>query len=97
MNRQIRGRLNLFERATIKNIAESATAISWETLPQKYVKAIGFTNKELAVLATVDSSKATRVIAEKFENIAKIQKNINKSCRQCLNMPKALFQKKKKP
>ena len=71
MNRQIRGRLNLFERATIKNIAESATAISWETLPQKYVKAIGFTNKELAVLATVDSAKATRVIAEKFENIAK--------------------------
>ena len=70
MNRQIRGRLNLFERATIKNIAESATAISWETLPQKYIKALGFTNKELAVLATVDSTKATRVIAERFEKIA---------------------------
>ncbi len=70
MNLQLRDSIKLFEKATIKNISESATAISWETVPQKYLKALGFSNKELAILATVDSDRASKLIAERLEKIA---------------------------
>ena len=78
INRQMTDRLNKFARATIKNISESATAISWENVPQKYLKVLGFTNKELAVLATVDSKKAARVVAEKFANIVEDEQKYKK-------------------
>ena len=70
LNRQLKGRLSLFERATIKNISEAATAVAWERVPQEYLKALGFSNKELAALAISDSSFASKIITKRFEAIA---------------------------
>lgn len=67
LNAQILDKVKQFESATIKNISESATAISWENLPKAYIKALNFTQEELAVLATADASTASSVLTKKLE------------------------------
>ena len=67
LNAQILDKIKQFEKATIQNISESATAISWENLPKAYVKALNFTKEELAVLATADASTASNILSKKLE------------------------------
>lgn len=78
INRTLTDIINKFEATTVKNISESATAISWENVPQKYLKTLGFTNKEIAILATVDSKKAGKIVAQKFKAIADDQTTYEK-------------------
>ncbi len=71
LNRQLKLKLALFERATIKNISESATAISWENIPQKYLKVLNFTNPELEILASADATTQSQVITKRLEQLVK--------------------------
>lgn len=45
------------------------TANNWGNVPPKYLKAIGFTKGELAVIATQDSAAASAVIAKRLEQV----------------------------
>lgn len=67
LNAQLLEQVKQFENATIKDISESATAISWENLPKTYIKALNFTPEELTVLATTDSSTASSILTKKLE------------------------------
>lgn len=69
-NNTLQNRLKEFEVTSIKNISESMTAINWEKVPKKYIKALGLTDAEMAVMATQDTSKASQVLMNKFTQIA---------------------------
>jgi len=68
-NKKLSAKLEAFQRTSIKNISESMTANNWGNVPPKYLKAIGFTKGELAVIATQDSAAASAVIAKRLEQV----------------------------
>ena len=69
-NKEIISRIEKFEAASIMNISESITANNWNKIPQEYLKLLKFTNEEIAQIAALDSSSASRVISQKYEQIA---------------------------
>ncbi len=65
------GQADEYAKTTIKDITGSATANSWEKIPQKYLKLLGFNEAELAKLALPDSRSASELLAKKFESLVK--------------------------
>lgn len=77
LNLQIKDKIDSYKAATIKDIAESVTARSWDRLPKKYFNLIGFTKEELEQLAGVDTVKASKIIANRFSELAKDENKLN--------------------
>ena len=71
LNHKLQTKIAWFERATIKNIAESATAISWENIPQEYLKALNFSQNELTILASADATTASKIVTKRMEEVVK--------------------------
>ena len=69
INVQLQNKVEHFQKATIMNIAESVTANNWEVLPPKYLEAMNFTKQEIAQLATISSSEASKVLSAKLDSI----------------------------
>lgn len=70
INKQLQAKVNAFESTSIKNISESMTANNWAKVPAKYLKQLGFTKGELAIIATQEGDVASKVISKKLEQIA---------------------------
>ena len=77
LNLQIKKTIDSYKAATIKDIAESVTARSWDKLPKKYFNLIGFSKEELEQLARIDSVKASEIISHKFSELAKDENKLN--------------------
>lgn len=71
LNEKLKAQIALFEKATIKNIAESSTAISWENIPQEYLTALNFNKNELTILASADATTASKIVTKRMEEIVK--------------------------
>lgn len=69
-NVRLKDKVSKFEEVTIKNISESMTANNWGKLPKKYFKVLGFSQAEMAEIATTSSVKSVKIISRKFEEIA---------------------------
>lgn len=68
-HKQLEELIAKFEKSSIMNISESSTAINWERVPQSYFKAMNFTKEEIAQLATLDPSVASKKLAKRMEQI----------------------------
>ena len=77
LNLQIKNKIDSYKAATIKDIAESVTARSWDKLPKKYFNLIGFTKEELEQLAGIDTVKASEIISKKFGELTQDEKKLN--------------------
>lgn len=95
-NNQLRKKLAKFEQTSIMNISESITANNWNKLPQKYLEALGFTKGELANLATVDSSKASKVLSQKLEQIVQDPVKYEKVLKTMSSLAKEAISKEEK-
>lgn len=79
INLQIKDKIDSYKAATIKDIAESVTARSWDKIPKKYFKIIGFTKDELNKLAGIDTVKAAEIISQKFSELVKNEEKLNQA------------------
>ena len=69
LNNQLKQKLAKFEETSIMNISEAITANNWNKVPDKYLKALGFSKAELAQLAAADSSVSSKALAKKLEEV----------------------------
>lgn len=95
-NNQIKQKIAKFEEATIMNIAESITANNWNKVPQKYLDVLGFTKGEIAELATIDSSRASKVVSQKLEQIVKDPAKYEKVLKTMTKFSKEAISKEEK-
>lgn len=77
-NHQLIQKIEKFESASIMNIAESITANNWNKVPKGYLKALNLSKAELAQIAALDSTSASKVLMKKFEQIAADPKEYEK-------------------
>lgn len=96
INNQLQSRLKKFEAASIKNISESMTAINWDRVPKKYLKAMGFTKGELAIIASQDTTTASKVLSQKFTEIAQDPDKFSKLVKEMAKYAKTAISKEEK-
>ena len=95
-NNELQKKLKEFEQTSIQNISESMTAINWERVPKKYLKTIGFTEGEMAILATQDATSASKVLSKKFSEIVQDSEKYKKVIKEMADYAKTAISKEEK-
>lgn len=96
INLHLFDKMNRYKRVTIQNIRESITARNWETLPQEYVKAIGFTSNELKLLSSLDTNTAERVLIKRFDELVKNPEQYAKAIKKMSKLAENAITKEEK-
>lgn len=96
LNLHLNKQIKAFEKATIKNIAESITANNWSETPQKYLKTLGFNDLELAKMATMSADKAAEVVSGRLTAISQDDKKFNEVIKKLSEYAKTAIGKEQK-
>ncbi len=95
-NNELQNKLKEFEKTSIQNISESMTAVNWERVPKKYLKTIGFSEGEMALLATQDATSASKVLSKKFSEIVQDSEKYQKVIKEMAEYAKTAISKEEK-
>ena len=79
INLELKKRIDSYKAATIKDVAESITARSWDKIPKQYFSAIGFTPEEIESLATVETNRASEILSNRLSELVKDEAKLNKA------------------
>lgn len=96
MYKSLTAAIDDYAKTTIKNISGAATANSWEKIPQKYLKLLGFNKAELAQLAVPDSRTASDLLAKKFEQLVKNPQEYERIIKEMTKLSQTAISKEEK-
>lgn len=95
-HKQLEERIAKFEKASIMNISESITANNWEKVPQGYFEAMNFSKAEIAQLATLNPSEASKKLAKKMEQIVANETDYNNVLKKMARLAQKAIEKEEK-
>ncbi len=80
-----------YAKATIKDISGSLTADNWSKFPQRYLKAMGFSQKDLDGMAKIDSTSASKIVVQRITALAKDPKAYDKAVKEMSECAKEIL------